>query len=309
MTEMQNGQDIDSDVLKPSDQGGHPVPPNTIEETECGSVASSVSEKEHEESGRNTKSKKTVVIAIVAGILLLIAVIVASAFVTSCNETNRRERIIVDYLENQHDVYGWERDELSYKDYGDVVIVRFKSSDPDILKHGPIGVSFDEAGAQIEADQLASSLDCDVVIVNYEGDWLYCINLGLPTTSSSGFQEKTKSLVRAALDEGIEHAKKCRKQALDGFVDWYSDNDCSVKYEITDDEVTYIVFQAKSGIEWIKGDNDDEWRKSIAESAAHYLWMPVSVGFINGDGSLYGHFDSYPKSYLYDKSTGDFVKK
>lgn len=222
----------------------------------------------------------------------------------------RRERIITEFIGNQEKVYDWKEGEITYTDFGDVLIIVFKPQKSEYSDYWPIGFTFDENGSQVEADQLASALGSDVIDLAYEGDWLSLVTLGMYSQSPQSAQEKTKLLTQKIIEDGIEYSKANREKALDNFRKGEQKyDDASVKYELTDEGAYIIKVQCdKRSYTWTEGEEYDKQRQRNADSAARYLWAPVSIGYIDGDGSLYKHFDANPTLCLWDKDTGSYSK-
>lgn len=277
----------------------YPEPP--IDEQMVGSVGAS---GDPAAAASHSKSKAVLIVIIV--VVALAAIGFLASFVLSGQSSARREAIINDFIDNQELAYGWEPGEISYRDLGDIVYIEFRVPDSALEGISPLWSAFEVRGAQIEADQLAAALGCDVVDVGYVGNWLDLINIGTSSQSSASSNAAARDLADSLENDAAQYAAANKDDALSTLCVDLSDESVLAAYNITDEGVCQIALKLNSDYEWTGGEELDAEYQYLADGVARKLHMPVVIGLFNSDGASYEYFEGAVGSYLYDKSSDTF---
>lgn len=221
------------------------------------------------------------------------------------------ERIVNEYIDTQIEMFEWNEGDIKYRDYGDVIVVRFKSLEEVEDDSFAPTLSADGsklASGQVEVDQLASATKADVVVAVYKGDWLSHIYAGLYSESPSSARSKAGAIVANYSKGGDDYARENAALFLVRFERFMnaSDDPYTYSYRLNDDGSVSAVLEMTDGSTWRDDEQNNDYAKNVAFSIAHFSGHPAQFEMLDRRGVRYSS-SAFPSIYLYNREEGQLV--
>ena len=214
----------------------------------------------------------------------------------------QRTQIVEKFIDTNSD----ESLEITYDDLGNVLILTMTICSEN-QPYYPIGFSPVDSDPQKEANTLAASLDCNVILLVKEGDWVGWIYTGSSAQSPNSSIAACDALVNAINDDAITFAKENRIRALENHLLYFNSIGLDAEYKAVDSDHIYITYAPKSHGSYNMVDGEIQDGQSGADSAALYTRANITCTYLNERGETVKTYYGSPTSFIIDPSTGNYI--